>query len=56
MARIKGTKNRYPTVDQRITVRLPMKLLNKLDQVAAAHRQNRSEAVLEALRNYVRQG
>ncbi|MBF0353589.1 MAG: ribbon-helix-helix protein, CopG family [SAR324 cluster bacterium] len=33
-----------------------MKLLQDLEQVAQAHGQNRSEAVLEALRTYVRKG
>ena len=56
MARLKGSRNRYPTADQRITVRVPMKLLNELDQLAGTHGQNRSEAVLEALRSYVRKG
>ena len=56
MARTKGSKNKYPVSDVRITVRLDAKLLEKLDLVAVAHGQNRSEAVLEALHNYVRKG
>jgi len=50
MTRTKGAQNRYPVAEARMTVRLPQSLLNRLDKVAQKHGQNRSEAVLEALR------
>ena len=53
MARPQGAKNRYPTAEERITVRIPKKLLQQLDSLAQYYQQNRSEAVLEALRDYV---
>ena len=56
MARTKGSTNKHPVSNVRITVRLDVKLLEKLDLVAVAHGQNRSEAVLEALQDYVKKG
>ena len=56
MARTKGAKNQHPIAEARITVRIPEDFLRKLDLVAQNHGQNRSEAVFEALRNYVMRG
>ncbi len=56
MSRTKGAKNKHPTLDARLTVRLPQKLLTELDKVAKSHLQNRSEAVEDAIREYVRRG
>jgi metal-responsive CopG/Arc/MetJ family transcriptional regulator len=53
MARPQGAKNHHPTAEERMTVRMPKKLLQQLDRIAQYHQQNRSEAVLEALRDYV---
>ena len=53
MARPQGAKNHDPIAEERITVRIPKKLLQQLDRLAQHHKQNRSEAVLEALRDYV---
>ena len=52
MGRPQGAKNHHPTAEERMTVRLPKKLLQQLDRLAQHHQQNRSEAVLEALRDY----
>tara|TARA_Y100000310_G_scaffold281732_1_gene302444 strand:- start:140 stop:373 length:234 start_codon:yes stop_codon:yes gene_type:complete len=56
MSRIKGSKNRYPAMEARITIRLPEKLLRELEKIAAKYGQNRSEAILEALRDHVKRG
>ena len=57
MPRPKGSKNKENTElsEARITIRLPGKLLEKIDKIALSHGQNRSEAVLEALREYAYQ-
>jgi len=58
MGRPTGSKNKgNPELSEvRITVRLPRKLLNDLDNTAKKHLQNRSEAILEAIREYNRRG
>jgi len=54
MARTKGAKNIEPTSDARISIRIPKKLLDQLDAIALKHGQNRSESILEALRDYIK--
>ncbi len=43
-------------MEARITIRLPEKLLRELEKIAAKYGQNRSEAILEALRDHVKRG
>lgn len=52
--RTKGAKNKNPTADAIISLRMPEKLLSELDAVAGQRLQKRSEAILEALRTHVR--
>lgn len=56
MTRTVGAKNKHPIADAKITVRLEQSLLDQLDKVADKHLQKRSEAILEALREYIRKG
>jgi len=58
MPRPKGSKNKRneELSEKRITLRLSERLLVQLDAVAKKQGQNRSEAALEALREYVRRG
>ena len=54
MGRTKGAKNKHPTVEERVTFRLSGELLEKMDTLARIHGQNRSETLLESVRDYVR--
>jgi len=56
MPRTKGALNKELTADKKINVRLTLKLLNELDIVAGKHGQVRSEALIEAIRDYVKKG
>jgi metal-responsive CopG/Arc/MetJ family transcriptional regulator len=51
--RTKGAKQKESTSEARIGIRLSESLLQDLDAVAQRQLQNRSEAVLEAIRIYV---
>lgn len=53
--RTKGAKQKSPISEARITVRIPEKLLAELNEVANQQLQKRSEAVVEAIRLYVRE-
>lgn len=54
--RTEGAKNIEEVSNKKISVRLPERLLVQLDALALAHGQKRSEALLEAIRDYVRKG
>jgi len=58
MPRPKGAKNKRNSelLRRKITLRISQKLLEQLDDVALKHGQNRSEATLDALRDYVMRG
>ena len=55
MPRKLGAKNKNPAFEEKINFRLATELLTKIDTLARIHGQNRSEAILEALRTYVKE-
>lgn len=53
--RTKGAKQKTPTAEARVTIRLSENLLRELDEVADQQLQKRSESIVEAIRLYVRE-